>query len=304
MATPTVGVMSPGDMGHSIGNVLRHGGLRVITCLQGRSPRTAALAAEAGIADVGDYETLVREADILLSVLAPAQARALAERIAAAVRATGADLLFVECNAIAPQTVREIGTIITAAGARFVDAGIIGSPPRPGERRTRIYASGEHAAEFAQLSQYGLDIRVIGSEIGQASGLKMCYAALTKGLTALATELLVAGEAMGLSAPLRAELQLSQSMLLGWLERQIPTMPPKAYRWVGEMEEIAATFAALGLTPRMLEGAAALYRFVGQTPLGAETPEQRQRGQTLDEVVAILVEALPAAGVAAGERRG
>ncbi|HWP28863.1 MAG TPA: DUF1932 domain-containing protein [Chloroflexota bacterium] len=304
MATPTVGVMSPGDMGHSIGNVLRHGGLRVITCLQGRSPRTAALAAEAGIVDVGDYETLVREADILLSVLAPAQARVLAERVAAAVRATGADLLFVECNAIAPQTVREIGTIVTAAGARFVDAGIIGSPPRPGERRTRIYASGEHAAEFAQLGQYGLDIRVIGSEIGQASGLKMCYAALTKGLTALATELLVAGEAMGLSAPLRAELQLSQGMLLGWLERQIPTMPPKAYRWVGEMEEIAATFAALGLTPRMLEGAAALYRFVEQTPLGAETPEQRQRGQTLDEVVAILVEALPAAGVAAGERRG
>src|SRR5579884_2927598 len=289
MATPTVGVMSPGDMGHSIGNVLRHGGLRVITCLQGRSPRTAALAAEAGIVDVGDYETLVREADILLSVLAPAQARALAERVAAAVRATGADLLFVECNAIAPQTVREIGTIVTAAGARFVDAGIIGSPPRPGERRTRIYASGEHAAEFAQLGQYGLDIRVIGSEIGQASGLKMCYAALTKGLTALATELLVAGEAMGLSAPLRAELQLSQGILLGW---------------VGEMEEIAATFAALGLTPRMLEGAAALYRFVEQTPLGAETPEQRQRGQTLDEVVAILVEALPAAGVAAGERRG
>src|SRR5919202_4270980 len=95
MAIQTVGLMSPGDMGHSIGNVLRVGGLRVITCLRDRSPRTAGLAAEAGIADVPEYETLVREADVVLSVLAPAAARALGDRVAAAVRATGADLLFV-----------------------------------------------------------------------------------------------------------------------------------------------------------------------------------------------------------------
>ncbi len=299
MAIQTVGLMSPGDMGHSIGNVLRVGGLRVITCLRDRSARTAALAAEAGIVDVPDYETLVREADVLLSVLAPSEARRLADRVAAAVRATGTDLLFAECNAIAPQTVREIATVVTAAGARFVDAGIIGSPPKPGEQRTRVYASGEHAVEFAELAQYGLNVRVIGSEVGQASGLKMCYAAITKGLTALATELLVAGRAMGLTEPLRAELQQSQPALYGWVERQVPTMPPKAYRWVGEMEEIAATFGYLGLTPQILQGAADLYRFVGQTPLAEETPEVRQRGQTLDDVVALLADALEAPGALA-----
>jgi 3-hydroxyisobutyrate dehydrogenase-like beta-hydroxyacid dehydrogenase len=294
MAIRTVAIMSPGDMGHAIGNTLRHGGLRVITCLAGRSARTAGLAAEAGIEAVADYETLVREADMLLSVLAPAQARNLAERVAAALRATGADLLFVECNAIAPQTVREIGHVITAAGARFVDAGIIGNPPRPGDTRNKLYVSGEHAAEVLALNQHGLNVRVVGPEIGQASGLKMCYAALTKGLNALGTELLTAGALLGLTDALRAELEASQPHLLRWLERQIPSMPPKAYRWVGEMEEIAATFGHVGLTPLILQGAADLFRFVESTPLGAETPEVRTRGTTLEAVVDELAAALRA----------
>ena len=288
MTIRTVAIMSPGDMGHALGRVLRESGLRVITCLRGRSARTAALAGAAGIEDVADDETLVREAGVLLSVLVPAEAQRLAERVAAALRVTGADLLFVECNAIAPQTVRAIAQVVAAAGARVVDAGIIGGPPRPGTPGPRLYASGEHAEEFAQLRRHGLDVRVIGPETGQASGLKMCYAALTKGLTALATELLVAGRVLRLDEPLMAELRASQPALLGWIERGVPGMPPKAYRWVGEMEEIAATFGALGLPPQIHEGAAALYRFVAQTPLGAETPEARRRGQTLDEVVAVL----------------
>ncbi len=301
MAIRTVAIMSPGDMGHAIGSTLRHGGLRVITCLRDRSARTAGLAAEAGIADVPDYETLVREADVVLSVLAPAQARQLGDRVAAALRATGADLVFVECNAIAPQTVREIERGLTAAGARFVDAGIIGNPPRPGDVRNKLYVSGEHASVVLALNQHGLDVRVVGPGIGQASGLKMCYAALTKGLNALGTELLTAGAAMGLGDALRAELETSQPNLLRWLERQIPGMPPKAYRWVGEMEEIAATFGHVGLTPLILQGAADLFRFVETTPLGEETPEVRKRGTTLDEVVAELTTALEERGaVAAG----
>ncbi|MBI3973933.1 MAG: NAD(P)-dependent oxidoreductase [Chloroflexi bacterium] len=302
---PTVAVMSPGDMGHAIGAVLRHAGLRVITALEGRSRRTAGLAAGAGIEDVGDLVTLVGEADVLLSVLPPARAQDLAGRVAAALREAGTtrttgtagrSLLYADLNAIAPQTARAIARLIGDAGARFVDAGIIGGPPRPGGAGPRIYASAEHAAELAALRDHGLDVRVIGTDVGQASGLKMCYAALTKGLTALGTELLVAGEKMGLSEALRAELQQSQQTLWTSLERSVPGMPPKAYRWVGEMEEIAATFGALGLTPRILEGAADLYRFVEHTPLGQETPETRQRGQTLVEVVDELAAALDGPG--------
>jgi 3-hydroxyisobutyrate dehydrogenase-like beta-hydroxyacid dehydrogenase len=284
----TVAVMSPGDMGHAIGRTLREGGLRVITSLEGRSARTAALAAEAGIEGVPDDATLVREADVLLAVLVPAAAPSLGERIVRALEATGSTLLYADLNAISPRTVQGIGRRLEAAGARFVDGGIIGGPPQPGRGGPRIYASGADAPELAALSRGGLDVRVLGGEIGAASGLKMCYAAMTKGLTALATELLVAAEVMGLAVPLRAELEGSQGALWASLGRGIPGMPPKAYRWVGEMEEIAATFADLGLTPRILQGAAEMYRFVEQTPLGEETPETRRLGTSLEEVVQIL----------------
>jgi 3-hydroxyisobutyrate dehydrogenase-like beta-hydroxyacid dehydrogenase len=288
----TIALLSPGDMGHSIGAVLRQHGARVLTNLEGRSERSRALAAEAGLIDTASLEDLVREADILLSVLVPAHALELAERVAAALRETGSSLLYVDCNAIAPRTVRQVGEVITAAGGRVADIGIVGAPPRrPG---TRFYASGPGAAEAAQLADYGLDVRVIGDEMGQASGLKMCYGALTKGLQALGVELLVAARALGLEDALRAEQRDSVPDLLAWLERSVPTMPPKAYRWVGEMEEIAVTFADVGLTPLMLQGAAELYRFVAATPSGQETPENRDTSRDLWGIVAALERELPA----------
>jgi 3-hydroxyisobutyrate dehydrogenase-like beta-hydroxyacid dehydrogenase len=289
----TVAVMMPGDMGHAVGRTLREGGLRVITCLQGRSVRTAALSAAAGIVDVGNDAALVQEADVLLAILVPDQARAMAERIAAAVRATGTELLYADCNAVAPQTTRDIGTLLTEAGARFVDAGIIGGPPVPGKSGPKFYASGPDASVLAQLCGHGLDVRVIGPAIGQASGLKMCYAAITKGLTALATEALTAGRALGLDEALRSELQDSQSTLLALIDRSLPSMPPKARRWVGEMEEIAATFEALNLPGGLHLGAAAMYRFIGGTPLGAESPEGRDPDRTAEAVVNLLAAALP-----------
>jgi 3-hydroxyisobutyrate dehydrogenase-like beta-hydroxyacid dehydrogenase len=292
MPINTVGLLSPGDMGHSIGNVLRHGGLRVITCLKGRTSRSAELAKEAGIEDVGDDQTLVREADVLLSVLPPDRATQNAERVAAAVREAGAELLFADCNAISPNTARQVAHIVEPAGIRMVDVGIIGNPPEPGPPKTRLYASGQYATEFAELAEYGLDVRVMGDKIGQASGIKMCYASLTKGLTALGTELLTAGRLLDLETPLLAELESSQPQLYAWLTRQIPGMPPKAYRWIGEMLEIAATYEDLGLTPRILQGAADMYTLVEQTPLGKETPEHRTRGATAGEVVTDLADHL------------
>jgi 3-hydroxyisobutyrate dehydrogenase-like beta-hydroxyacid dehydrogenase len=210
--------------------------------------------------------------------------------VADALRTTGTNLLYIDCNAIAPRTVREIGEVVSAAGGRVADIGIVGAPPRrPG---TRFYASGPGADEAAGLAGYGLDVRVIGAEMGQASGLKMCYGALTKGLQALGVELLVAARALGLEDALRAEQQHSVPDVLNWLERSVPTMPPKAYRWVGEMEEIATTFADVGLTPSILQGAADLYRFVADTPIGQETPENRDQSRGLDGIVAALADAL------------
>lgn len=298
MTVQSVAILSPGDMGHTVGAVFRAHGLRALTCLEGRSDRTRALAAEAGFDDVPTLEELVVVADIALCVLVPAEAKGVAERVAAAIRATRADVLYADCNAIAPQTVREIGEIITAAGGRFADVGIIGGPPKqPG---TRFYTSGPGAGEFAALDDFGLDVRVLDGGIGQASGLKMCYGALTKGLQALGTELLVAARLMGLEESLRAEQMESTPDVLAWLQRAVPTMPPKAYRWVGEMEEIAATFASLGMTPSIYQGAADLYRFVAETPIGKESPETRDRSRGLDGVVDALATALGAERAAAG----
>jgi 3-hydroxyisobutyrate dehydrogenase-like beta-hydroxyacid dehydrogenase len=286
MRIETVAVLAPGDMGHAVAAVLKDRGLRVVTCLAGRSARTRALAAAAGVEDLADDEALVRAADALLSIVVPAQAEELAWRIAAALQRTGTDLLYVDCNAIAPESAREVGRVVERAGARFVDAGIIGPPPRRGADGTRFYASGAAAADFAQLRDHGLDVRVIGERAGDASAVKMCYAALTKGTTAIMTELLVAAERLGVSKPLRAEFEESQPEMLGRMWRAVPAMVPKAHRWVGEMEEIARTFAAAGLTPLTFEGAAALYALVADTPLGRVSPEEwAGAGRDCEQVV-------------------
>lgn len=290
----TIGLLSPGDMGGATGRVLQAGGARVLTCLAGRSARTAGLAAAAGFADAPSLEDFVREADIILCILVPSEARAVAASVAAAIHSTGAAVTYVDCNAISPQTVREIGATIVSAGGRFADAGIIGSPPIPGSVDTRYYVSGPDRAAFVILNNYGLVVRDIGAEIGHASGLKMCYAALTKGLTALGTELLLAAKLLGLEDALRAEQSESTAAPLASLARSIPTMTPKAYRWVGEMEEIAATFAAVGLTPDIFTGAADIYRLVADTPIGKETPESRDRSRDMDGVIAALADAVRA----------
>ena len=251
---PTIAIMSPGDMGRAVAAVLRQGGLRVISQLDGRSQRTRALADRAGIEEVADDTTLVRDAEIVLAILVPAQAIALAERIARAIAASGARPLYVDCNAIAPETTRQIAEIIEGAGARFVDAGIIGPPPKPGASTTWFYASGRDAGAFARLGDFGLDVRVIGDQPGQASALKMCYAALTKGTTALMTQLSIAAARLGVSDALRAEFGQSQPAMLERMQRAVPAMVPKAHRWVGEMAEIAKTFEACGLTPRTVPG--------------------------------------------------
>jgi 3-hydroxyisobutyrate dehydrogenase-like beta-hydroxyacid dehydrogenase len=290
----TVGLLSPGDMGHAVGRRLVDHGLRVITCLQGRSARTRGLAREAGIEEVADDGELVAQAQVILSIVVPAQAVAVAERVARALaageRGQAPAVTYADCNAIAPQTARHIAGIVGAAGARFVDGGIIGAPPQEGAR-TRLFVSGEDTAAVVALGRYGLEVVDLQGPAGQASGLKMCYAALTKGFTALCTELLVAAEALGISEPLAQELGESQGAMYARMGRGVPAMLPKAHRWIGEMEEIAATFGALGLTPDMLHGAAEVYRLVNRTELARRTPEDPRPLPTLGETIAVLAQA-------------
>ncbi len=283
MQIETIGIVSPGDMGHVVGQVLREAGIRVVTCLADRSERTRALARTAGIEELPSYTDLVAHSDVIFSILVPAAAPSIAQEIARSIASTRSRPIYVDFNAISPATTRAVGDLIDEAGGQFVDGSIIGPPPRTAGA-TRFYVSGERASDLVVLNEYGLNVIAIGERVGDASALKMCYAALTKGLTALSTELLVAAQALGVADVLDAEFRQSQSAMLARMERGLPSMPPKARRWVGEMEEIADTFAAVGLTPSILRGAADIYRFVGDTTLADRNPEDP--GQpTLSEMI-------------------
>ncbi len=289
MDISTVAILSPGDMGHAVGQRLRENELDVITCLTGRSDRTRALSQKAGIRDVATMEELVQQSDLIMSMTVSSAVPSVCQQVADALIVTGADTLFAECNAISPQLARDLEPIITDAGGRFVDVSIIGGPPRPGYS-PHFYASGSEAAHFEMLNDFGLTVLKLDGEVGQASGIKMCYAAMTKGSWALYTQLLMAAELMGLTEPLLAEFGSGQQAVLQRMERTIPTVPPRSRRWVSEMEEIRDTFSELGMTPYLFEGVAEMYRFIGSTPLGEEFPESRDRDRTFTETIQQLAQ--------------
>jgi len=287
MKIERVGVMSPGDMGQAVAIQLKAQGRHVYTALERRGERSRALAREAGLTDVGTVERLVAECDVVLSIMDPGAAVDFARAAANALRTTGRHTLIVDCNAIAPDTVHDISELIEQAGGRFLDAGIIGPPPR-GRAKTNLYASGPGAADLEQLAGPQLIVHVVGEGIADASALKMCYGALTKGTQALWLEVLIAAERLGVARLLEQQLQQSQAERYGWVLSQFPILPPKAYRWVPEMLEISKTLGATGMTPKMFQGAADIYRFVAGTPLGKETPENRDRTRDGKDVVRLL----------------
>jgi 3-hydroxyisobutyrate dehydrogenase-like beta-hydroxyacid dehydrogenase len=289
MKIENVGVMSPGDMGQAIAIQLKGKGLNVCTALKHRSERTRALALEAGLTDVGTVTQLVAECDVVLSIMDPGSAVNFAREAADALRAKGRHTLIVDCNAIAPDTVREIAGLIEQAGGRFLDAGIIGPPPR-GKAKTNLYVSGRAAADLEQLAGPQLVVHVIGEGIADASALKMCYGALNKGTQALWLDVLVAAHRLGVGALLEQQLQQSQAQRYSWALSQFPILPPKAYRWVPEMLEISKTLDAAGLTPNMFKGAAEIYHFVAGTSLGKETPENRDKTREGRDVVQLLAQ--------------
>jgi 3-hydroxyisobutyrate dehydrogenase-like beta-hydroxyacid dehydrogenase len=278
-------------MGHAVGRALREQGLRVVTCLEGRSNRTKVLAQHAGIEEIATLEELTRQSDVILSIIPPSEAEKVAREIAGALQATKVRIYYADCNAISPQTARKIDTIITENGGYFIDASIIGSPPG-GREAPRLYASGSHANIIAQLDGKDIKVRIIGDKIGQASGIKMCYAALTKGSQALWITLLTAAEALGLSKELREELLFSQSAVYGRMEKMVPSVPVKARRWVGEMDEIASTFEQVGLTPYFHQAASQIFRLVGTTPFADETPENLDTNRTLEQTISVFAKYL------------
>jgi len=234
----TVGVIAMGEMGSAVARRLHERGATVITQLAGRSAASAARAERAGAVAVSTDDEFVGQSDLILSIVPPGDAVALAERLAPAIKRSGRKIIYVDCNAVSPQTAARIGDLLKGTGCVYVDAGIIGPPPS-GTARTIFYASGPGAKDFARLADRGLQIRVMDGPNGAASAMKLSYAGITKGCTAIGSAMMLGSTRGGTADALLQELSESQPMLLNWMRGFVSRMPPKAYRWVGEMEEIA-----------------------------------------------------------------
>ena len=235
---PIIAVIAPGAMGSGVGQRLAEHGADVVTSLAGRGRASAERARAAGMRAVDDAG--LADVEVILSIVPPGSALALAERLAPVLRSAARKPMYLDCNAVSPATVARIAAVIVPTGAIFVDGGIIGGPPKPGSTGTSIYVSGPDAPRAAGLAEHGLEMKLLGERIGEASALKMSYAGITKGFTALASAMMLAATRGGSAQALHAELADSQKPLFAWLTRQVPNMYPKAYRWVAEMEEISA----------------------------------------------------------------
>jgi len=260
--TPVVAVIAPGMMGAAVGKRLVDNGVKVLTSLQGRSQETASRAKAAGMSMAGDEE--IAGTDFILSILPPGDAVALAERFQPALKAGNAKPVYVDCNAINPKTVDRVAAVIAPTDCPFVDSGIIGSPPKPGDAGPRFYASGPAAPRFATLRQYGLDVRVLDGAMSAASALKMSYAGITKGTQAIGAAMMLAATRAGSADALFAELSSSQKEMFAWFKRGLALMPPKAYRWVAEMHEIAGFVGEDPTAHELYEGAAHFYERIAE----------------------------------------
>ncbi len=255
--TPTVAIIAPGSMGAGVARRLTENKVTVLTTLKGRSEASIARAREAGMQDVDERQLM--EADFFLSIVPPGEAMALAKHFAPLLSAANRKPVYADCNAVSPATMTGIAAVIAETGAPFAAAGIIGPPPKPGSNNTKIYTSGLAAGQLATLGDYGLIVPVLDGPLTAASALKMSYAGITKGFTALGTAMLLAASRGGAAEALKAELADSRPDLLGYLSKMVPGMYSKAYRWVAELDEISEFVGKDHPESAMLAGAARLY---------------------------------------------
>lgn len=289
MKIERIGFMTPGDMGQGVAMQLKKKGLSVVTALEKRSERSRKMAAEAGLTDVGSIARLCAEADLVMSVMNPGAALEFAAEAAAAIGKQARKPAFIDCNAIAPDTMREIEAMMKAAGARCLDGGLIGPPPR-GTAKVHLYVSGPGSAELEQIGNEQLLVHVMSERLGDASAIKMCYSAFNKGTQGLALQTLMAAQRLGVYEALEKQILSSRGEMYQGFLSAFPQLPPKAYRWVPEMHEIARTFEGVGMTPRIFQGEADMFELVAATPLGRETPENRDKSRTGKDVIKQLAD--------------
>ena len=294
-----VGIVSAGAMGSALGARLRDGGARVVVALDGRSDRTRRLAASAGLEDLGPLSTLLGEAAVVLSVVPPEEALAVAAAVAGA--AGSARPLVADLNAVAPSSVRRIATMLGDAGLELVDGSISGPPP-DGSGATRVYLSGPRAAEVAALPLQGVERVVVADRVGSASAVKMCTASVYKGRVALLAQALRTAHTHGVVGHVLADLAATGVADAERTATTLGTASAKAWRYVAEMEEIATTQADAGLTPELFRALARVYAELAERAVAA-APEDVPDGIALEDVLESLSGGAAGRGAAAARPR-
>ncbi|KAI9756836.1 MAG: hypothetical protein M4579_003672 [Chaenotheca gracillima] len=322
MSLATIGILSVGEMGLGVAKLLKASGYRVVTNVGGRSPATKTRAEAANIDLLNSDEDFTAQSDYVLSIVPPRDALGTAQRILDALKPRPAPLYYMDLNAVSPRSAREIAALFegSSPGVRVLDGGIIGGPPAPkpdtpsGWKCPSVVVSGPYPLKDATPSgahlATTLNMQHVGPEIGTASGLKMCFASLTKGFIGIATQSFSTAQRLGVLDELRAHLAEYSPALGKQAEQAVVKMPPKAYRWVREMAEIADTHrvdggwagdaAGKGTLDEegrggksIFEGVEEVYRVVAdETVLGDETTENRVRGKTAEDVAVCVSEGL------------
>lgn len=268
-----IAILSPGEMGTAVATRLRASGVRVVTSVAGRSEATERRAQAAGLECLPTLDDVVREADLVISLVTPFGAMPLARDIVDAVKRTEARLVYVDGNSISPSTARDIQAVVAEAGADFVDGGIIGGAGNLD--KATFYFSGEGAAGVAARIEPAVHSVVIGPRAGQASGLKILNAGLSKGLTALAVELLLCAERLELVPEIMDRYRQSRPDVADFFERVLPDLPPKAKRRAEEMDELTGLMDELGLSAHTSRAAKAVLAMVAERYTGGSPDWQR-----------------------------
>ena len=287
----TIAILMPGDMGSGVGQALIAAGHSAISPLARRSAHTRGLAEGAGIEDAGSLDQAVSRADLVLSILPPNHAVMQAQAVSEAMRRTGTAPAYADCNAISPMTMEKVAAAIAPTGAAVIDCGIIGLNPIKAPP-TRFYVSGPDLGAIEAIASDVIRVERVGDQIGKASALKMVYAALTKGSWTMQVALLMAASQHGVLDPLLEEFGYSQGAALTAMQGRVPFLPADAERWVPEMQEIAATFAEVGVTPKFHEGAAEVFALLARTPFASETRATLDTSRTMEQALAEYVKHL------------
>jgi 3-hydroxyisobutyrate dehydrogenase-like beta-hydroxyacid dehydrogenase len=270
MKMETVAILSTGEMGHSVASVLKDHGLKVVTCLAGRSERTAGLAAKAGVISLPALKDVVAQSDLIISIVVPSVVKTLAQTIAAILAEESKPVLFADANAISAiiSTVSQVG------------------------KGTMFYVSGPSASEFAELKNFGLKIEILGDQAGQASAFKIVYAGLTKGISALTAELFILAHALGIRDQIMEVYRAKFPDVMRFAEANLPRLPFRAGRRSDEMEELSRTIEEAGLTPLMALASQQFLASIGELNLRAEYSDADEEKWDVQTVLKLLHERL------------